>query len=222
MATAKARYTGDGSKIRLENFSKKLKGTLRSYYPRGNVETNTADENFVSEDPAGDFIGALLVEARWASEELEWQRLDSTKAELRAVQSDLFQLLEDAHDKLRNLPADFERLLSMEADPLGCADKIGELMEYVEAVAPAIDKLPPRERPAIKQHKVAVEMTVRVMRVLQDYGIKVSASGDTTFGYTSEAIQILKALGDEISLVRDPITWRDILIEAKKSVPDFK
>lgn len=48
------------------------------------------------------------------------------------------------------------------------------------------------------------------------------ATGDTNFEYTPETIQILKTIGDEFGLVLEPLTWRDTIIEAKKSAPDIK
>ncbi|QBQ53827.1 hypothetical protein [Nitrosococcus wardiae] len=219
MPTAKPRYAGDDSKLQPESFSEELRHTLRSYSPHSEVETDATGAH-----PADIFVEELLYEARWASEELSAQRSDLTKGELHAERSDLLKALTSTHHKLCNLSRDFDCLLGVNADPLGCADKIHELIGYVEGAATAIDTQPPMERSPVKQHKVAVEMTIRVMRVLQDHGIEVSATADKRFKntYISEPVRILKALGDEIRLVRDIYTWRDILIKAKESVSDFK
>jgi hypothetical protein len=69
---------------------------------------------------------------------------------------------------------------------------------------------------------VAVELAIRVLRVLKEYGIKPAATGDAYWGYTSDAVEILKLIGDDIKLVRDELTWRDIIIKAKTSAPDLQ
>jgi hypothetical protein len=172
--------------------------------------------------PADDFVSHVLAEAQWAIAELHWQTLDITKPEIRAEQQDLLRLLNLAHDKLRNLSPDFDRLLGVYADPLGCADKIQSLILHVEHGGQRIEYLPGRKKPAEKQHYVAVEMAIRVLPVLKQNGISTAATCDVNFGYTSDAVRVLKAIGEDIGIFLSEVTWRDIIMEAKKDVADLQ
>lgn len=217
MPTAKARYLGGSPRKLIGDFSDLLKRKLRQYCPAQQADT---DEFWGH--PADEFVGHILLEARWAKEELHWHALESTKAELRAERVNLLKSLVGACQRLRTLSPDFARLLVIDADPLGCADRLDELIRHIEDTKSDIDFLPRSERKAEKNHAVAVEMAIRVLRVLQGYGIKPAATGDTTFGYTSDAVRILKLLGDDMKLVLSESTWRDIIIEAKAAAPDLR
>jgi hypothetical protein len=212
MPTAKARYTGDGTRSKTKDFSDALKVKLRGYYPNQQAETDPTWGH-----PADVFVEHVLAAALSAVSELHWHQFTSTKQEIRAEQADLLKGLNDLHHKLQNLSPDFDRLLGIDADPLGCADKIGELIAHVAGV----DQLPSASKPTEKQHLVMVEMAIRVLRVLKDYGIASAATGDAYFGYRSDAVEILKAIGDDVGMVRAALTWRDTIIEAKQSAPDL-
>jgi hypothetical protein len=216
MPTAKALYKGDGAWKMVKDFSDTLKTKLRGYYPNQEADTDP-----VWGHPADDFVSRVLAEAQWAISELHWHQFVSTKQEIRAEQADLLKSLHDLHHKLRSLSPDFERLMAIDADPLGCADDIKELIRHVECVAPLIDKVPSAKKQDEKQHRVMVEMSIRVLRVLKDFGIEPAVTGDNYFGYTSDAVKILKVIGDDIGLVKAPLTWRDTISEAKQAAPDL-
>jgi hypothetical protein len=48
------------------------------------------------------------------------------------------------------------------------------------------------------------------------------SSSEDTSRYVSHAVEILKAIGDDIALPRSPETWRDAVIEAKRKEPDLQ
>lgn len=217
MSTAKARYKGDGGEAKTKEFSSKLKLILRGYFPSGQV-----DALDIWGHPADHFVSQVLAEAQWALAELHWQKLDITKPEIRAEQHDLLRLLNSAHDKLRSLSPDFERLLDVNADPLGCADQIQKLVSHVEHVGQRIESLSLRMKPAEKQHRVAVELAIRVLPVLEQHEISTAATCDLTFDYISPAVCILKAISDDIGICFEEVTWRDIIMEAKKDAADFQ
>jgi hypothetical protein len=233
MATAKARYTGDGTWTRIKDFSETLKVKLRGYYPNQLAESDPTWGH-----PADDFVSQVLAEARWAISELHLHQFVITKSEVRAEQSNLFKELSDVHRKLQNLSPDFDRLLGVDADSLGCADAIKELIRHVEAAGQLIDKLPTAKRQAEAEHRVMVEMALRVLRVLKGFGIAPAATAgsylrmvdiaesndisDDTSQYVSHAVEILKAIGDDIDLPRSPETWRDAVIEVKRNEPDLQ
>ena len=216
MPTTRAPYSGGRSDKTIEDFSDDLKNKIRDYYPENDVEP---DQRWGH--PADVFVQAVLAEARFAIDELHWQKFDITKQELRAEQSDLLKVLTDANWKLRSLSPDFNRLLGVYADPLGCADRIIEMIRHVEGVLPLIKEMSIKPKPVDKQHHVAVEMAIRVLSVLKNYGIAPAATGDNYFGYTSDAVEILQAIGNDIGLSREALTWRDIIIEAKEATPDL-
>ncbi len=217
MSTAKARYTGDGAWTLTKDFSDTLKTTLRGYFPNQQAETEPTFGH-----PADAFVSHVLAEARWAVSGPHWQKFNSTKQEIRAEQSDLLKGLHALHHKLRNLSPDFDRLLDIDADPLGFADKVKELIGHVESAGGNIEGLPTKKKTAQQQHEVAVEMAVRVLRALKGYGIAPAATGDPNFGYTSDAVQILKLIGDDIGLVLADVTWRDKIIAVKKIAPGLR
>jgi hypothetical protein len=211
MPTAKPRYTGDGSGAKPPDFSEGLRAEIRKSYPDKNVQQQPPFAH-----PADEFVNVILAEASWAMDELYWDRFTSTKQELRAVQADLLSVLKAARDKLLNLAPDFDRLLETDADPLGCADKLTKLIARIDGAGSAIDNLPTRRKLRVRQHGIAVEMTIRILRVLRGYGIKPSATANRDLDRQSDAVRILKAIGDDMGLTLSASTWRDMIIEAKR------
>jgi len=211
MTTAKARYVGGGDEEPIPDFSEKLKNSLRAFYPNPQAEVDP-----VWGHPAVAFVEALLGAAWEAKSALYWQRLEITKAELVAENADLLKVLQACAYKLQNLSPDHARILAVNADPRGCADTISLMIQAVAAATPAIEQLKKARKPIEKQYGVAVELSFLVLRVLQQYGIRSGANGDCYFEYASDAVKILKLIGDDLGLVRDNLTWRDLIIEAKR------
>ena len=217
---------------------------LRSYYREKQIETDEEREYhsaWHSEPGQAEdcFVSCVLAAARWAIAELHWRQIAITKPEIRAEHADLLKGLNDLHHKLRNLSPDFDRLLGSNADPLGCADSIKELINHAEGAGQRIDKLPGTERPVEAEHRVMLEMAIRVLPVLKDSNIPAAATAgsylrmldignnngsriEDTARYLSDAVEILKAIGDDIGLVRSPETWRDTIIEAKGKTPNLQ
>lgn len=217
MTTAKAKYKGDGSGMLIPDFSDSLKAKLRAFYPK-----QDADGDPEWGDSADSFVAHILSEAWQAKSELHWQNFESRKQEIRAEHADLSRALQDCEHKLRNLSPDFDRLLGFNADPLACADQIKAFIEHVVKAGEAIKHLSKRKRPYEKQHAVAVEMALCVLRALREYGIQPAATGDAYYGYKSDAVVILKLIGDDIGIRRDELTWRDTIIKAKQIASDLQ
>jgi hypothetical protein len=194
-----------------------LREQLKTFYQGKN-----ADSDEVWTDPANTFVEEVLNEAWWAKSALHAQEYEITKAEVRAEHADLLKSLRAAEHKLRNLSPDLDRLLSVDADPLGCADQIALMAQYVTTASAGVARLRKARKPIDKQHDVAVELAIRVLRVLQAYGIRAAATGDAYFEYTSKAVTILKLIGDDLKLGRDRLTWRDTIIKAKQHAPDLQ
>jgi hypothetical protein len=217
MSTAKAKYVGDGSGKRIPDFSEHLRQKLRDFYPGQNEEPDP-----VWGHPADAFVEAILGEAWQAKSTLHAQEFVITKAEVRVEHADMLKSLLATEQKLRNLSPDLDRLLGVDADPLGCADQIALMVKQFAAVSEVVEQMSKARKPIDKQHAIAVELAVRVLRVLKEYEIPAAATADSIFGYKSNAVRILKLIGDDLRLVRDELTWRDTIIKAKQQAPDLQ
>jgi hypothetical protein len=159
------------------------------------------------------FVEQILAEARWAKSERHAQRSEITRTELRAERDDLLKLLVDVERKLRTLSPDVDRLLGADADPLGVADAIKVLLTRVDRAASDPDPRTPASPE--KARAVMLELTIRILRVLRRFAVRSSGSGSAYFEeYTPDATRIIKAIGDDMGLVRALLTWRDVVIKA--------
>ncbi len=205
MASPKAKYSGEHDALRARpfgDFSDSLRQTLRAFSP--------------SPEAADRFVEAVLVEARWALGEMYWQTQEINRQEMRAEAADLGKVLADAEEKLRSLSSDFDRLLGVDADPLGTADNIAALRRQVEQGGAQIKKLPRSQTLLDRQHDVAVGMAVRVGSALLHFGVDVTGSGGAYFNDLSPAARVFKAIGDDIGLRYADTTWRDTASKAAR------
>lgn len=224
MPTAKPRYDSGGdwknrqyTEAEWEELKERLRKKLRDFYPDKNAE---ADPTFGH--PADSWVNCLLAEADSAVSLMLWLRLRLTNEELRAERKDLLSTLNKADKCLSNLSHDLDIMLGVDADVLGCRDKIRELVPRIEAAEAAISRLPRARKLSDAQHQAAVEMAIRVLRILKSYGISPAATADADLGYFSDAVRILKIIGDELGLALAESTWKDAIIKAKQSVPDLR
>ncbi len=211
-----------------------LRNKLRNFYP-----DKEAEEDPVWGHPADQFVAEILAEVGWAVSMLFHIQSDSKKGEVRVECADLLKSLKSlkrdrskfksAEHKLKNISLDLDRLLPVESDPVGCADRlendpelVEEMIAHIEATIPLIERLPKSPRPDQKQHWVAVEMAVRVLRVLKHYDLDPAEYASADYeGCESDVVKILCAIGVDIGLRFAPTTWRDIIGEAKLNAPDL-
>jgi len=99
---------------------------------------------------------------------------------------------------------------------------IRTMAQHVDAAAEVVAKVSKSKKLQDRQSAVIVESTIRILRVLKQYQIPAAATGDSYFPYTSNAVRILKLIGDDLGLIRSKLTWRDIISEAKEQAPDLK
>ena len=240
MPTAKAKYSGngtvrigDGSGKMARPFSNQLKTTLRSYYPQKNAATCPYFGH-----PADTFVEHVLSAASNAAADMMWQESNVTKQELRAEQADVLKSLKATQDKLRKLSPPFSWLLEDGAVPLDVADSLDTIISQIEDTALVIGSLPIKRGSDEERHDIALEMAYRVLHILKANDIEISATcgsynklsditapdydGTDVSQYISDAINILKAIGDDIGLDLANTTWRDIIIEAKKTCLDLQ
>lgn len=221
MPTAKPRYDGGGNwkyhqytEAEWEALKKRISEKLRPFYPGKNAQS---DPTFGH--PADVWADCLLNEAKGAVSRMLWLRRRLTNEELRAERDDVLAILEKSAECLGKLSHDLDIILGVDADIRGCRDKIMELIPRFEAAKDGIAKLPRARKPRDAQHAAAVEMAIRVLRLLSSQGIAPAATADTDLGYTSDAVKILKIIGDEIELKLAERTWKKIIIKAKPSMP---
>lgn len=221
MPTAKPRYDGGGDwkhrhfdQDEWEAISERIRKKLRCFYPDKNAK---ADPPFGH--PADEWANYLLDESKGTVSLELWLRRRLTNAELRAERKDLLNTLNKADKSLSNLSLDLKKMLGVDADIRGCRDKIEEFMQRLEDAGATIDRLPKARKLRDVQHSAAVEMAVRVLRILKQYGVSTAATAAAGQGRASDAVQILKILGDAIGLPLSEVTWKGIIIEAKPSIP---
>jgi hypothetical protein len=185
---------------------------LRKYYP--DKSTIDVDDSPFGH-PADAWANSLLSEAKEAVSTILWHGIRLTNEELRNERTDILKTLEAAENKLDTLSLDLDILLGFDADVLGCRDKIKALIPYFQNAEARIAELPKAKRISEAQNAASLEMAMRVLRVLSDRRIKITATHDIDLGYTSDAVEILKILGDAIGLVLARSTWKTVVIKTK-------
>lgn len=240
MPTSKPPYCGDGSSKIVPDFPdpeklEALRKKLRGYFPG---EEEEPDDVFQS--PADTFVGALLEEAKRALDELYSASYRVRKQKVRRELCSIITRLEKAAQGLRNLSPDADCFLGVEADPRAWADTIEEASRFFKLAASRVGEGAPVLRPKQVQHKIAVELAIRILRILREHGIKASASYNPDVEHTSDAVNILASIGAELvvqppygldeqppnkptplKLARHKSMWRDIILLAKEQAPDL-
>lgn len=187
--------------------------------------------------PADEFASRLCVEAREASSYLFAQEQDITKGQIRAECNDLLKSLKTvnnklklASEKLRKISPGLDRQLSIESDPIGCAELMDNCSKtltifigHLHDAVPKIELLQKSENTSTKDRLISIELAINVLRILKEYGIPASEyASSVDQSYKSQAVTILKTIGDRIGLARATTSWRDIIGEAKKQDPDLE
>ena len=221
MTTPKPRYDSDGSwknrqydEAGWEKVKERLRRDLRPFHPDKNAQATPPFGH-----PADTWANILLAESEDVLSLEQWLFRRLTKAELRAEQADILKTLKKAERCLGRLSYDLDIMLGVDADIRGCCDKIRELTPRLEAAEATINQLPRAKKLRDIQHDAAVEMAVRVLRILKNDGISIAATANKDSPRASNAVRILKIIGDAIGLPLSEVTWKDIIIEAKPSIP---
>ena len=229
MPSAKPPYDKDESwkfrqfsETQWEALEKRLQVNLRPLYPG---KATTADPYFVH--PADAWSNNLLAMAANAiSMTLSHERRRSNE-ELRAEQADLLKSLKTTANKLakhderrvtENVSPDLSQLFGPGADVLGTYDAIQNLIGHVEESLIKIGRMPTAPKINDARSAAALEMAIQCLRLFKDVGGKVSATANKAYGSTSDAVKLLKTLGDEFGLCFDEATWRKTVSKAKKQL----
>ena len=151
-----------------------------------------------------------------------WLLRRRTNEELRVERDDLLQTLNKAVICLSTVSRDLDILFGVDADVLGTRDMIKVLIPHIEDSKTKIANLPKAKTPKDANHSAAVEMAIRALRVLKAEGGTTAATANKGDGYISDAVKILKIIGDELNLCLDETTWKKVIIKAKKSACDLR
>lgn len=224
MPSAKPAYDKDGRwKYRTfspgdwEALTKRLQAKLKPYYPK-----KDAVEIPEIGHPADSWASYLLTNAHHAVSFMLWTRRRLTKEQLLAEQADLSKTLHRAVKNLEEVSHDLVIHFGIDADVLGTRDKINDLLRHVLASHERVSKLPPAKKDREARHAAAQEMAVRCLRIFKDHGGEISATVDKDLDYVSDAVKVLKIIGDELGLVLDETTWRRTVAKAKADHKDLK
>lgn len=149
--------------------------------------------------------------------------------------------------RLTSLSPDYDRLFDVGADPLEFSDSIRDLACHIQEVQSGealnqaktraldilealsfvlsdigskIEQLTPKPKVIEKQHDIAIETAIRILRALEEFGIEPKATYHEGYEDASLPVMILKAIDDDIGLNRSEFTWRDIILKAKREMSE--
>lgn len=205
MTRAKARFSGEKRPEKATPITDRLLRHLRELWPHdGEVSEVWGHPNEMLEQ-------SLVEVAQWAAaarrDALEAVNKEDARAELAKVKSQL----EATAWMLRNLSPDVDVLLGASAAPLDCADALVRLLAHVEAADVQIEGGFHGTSWAERERRIALEVCWRVADALEHYGHPVSATAVSEYERRSLAVEVLCAVGGAASLIRSPVTWRDLL-----------
>ncbi len=224
MPRAKAAYDENGLwKIRQfdhdqwERLTGRLRKRLRPFYPdKGAVPVPPFGH------PADEWANVILAEASAAVEMTRWLMLRRTNEELRVEFDDLMSRLSSAADALSNMSLDVQNLLPVDVEPLTVRDAIQEMLPKFQAARARVANLRRAPKIAEVMQAAALEMSIRVLRIAKDYGLSIAATAHTELGYISDAVQILKIVGDELGVCLDEKSWKRQIARARDHAPDLR
>jgi hypothetical protein len=220
MPTAKAQYDRFGEiKSQKYNFShaewddlhKRVRRELRPLYPHNDV-----DDDPTFGHPADEWASHLLEVAHTEVSTWRWLEERLTNEELRAEQADILRSLKKAHASLSEMSRDMHNLLGPEVDVLECRDMIGRLIPDIEQSREKIDRMPRAKGRRKAKGKAALEMTVQVVRLLENDGTRVAATANKDLALTSPHVKMLQVLGNALGLELDVTTWKGLISKARK------
>ena len=186
---------------------------LRVFYPNQSAPVDPTWGH-----PADDWSRTMIQVAHETVSGVRGQNRRRTNEELRAEQDDLLKSLSAAADKLGKVTDDLSKLFAPGADVLGTRDMLLKLIAAIEPATDARNRLPEALKPKEVNGLAALEMAIECLRRLSLAGGKVSATANPAHGNSSDAVKMLKILGDEFGLCFAVTTWRTTVSKAKKQL----
>jgi hypothetical protein len=216
-ASRKSRYVLQRDRAALRDFDwtasqfaatrDSLRRKIAGFYPGNTV---LGDEP--PDESANRWAGDLVDEALQVAGRVFWSDLSTPREELRIECISLLKFLKGAFHKLRDLSPELRGKLKAKAEIQDCCDSLEKLIPPVSAADNAIGKLPMAPKVHVVRSKAAVEIAITVLPYVKGMGISTAATE------TSVAVKILRTIGESIKLRLEPLTWKRIIIEAKKAL----
>lgn len=157
MTTPRARYVVEAPEVIVPDFPQSLRRELRKRFERfftaDQIGAHRAFVNGLGADdwrvahPADAIVFELLGVAYPLKVELyRHKNFALTKGEVLAEHADFLKSLRTMQKKLRSLSPELDRLLGYDADPLGIADLMGDLISRVEFATATVKRHPDLQR----------------------------------------------------------------------------
>ena len=171
-------------------------------------------------DQADDWASHLLHTAYEAIDSELWYRQRLTNEQLR-VEIKFFLSILEKKGKC-HIPLSHDLIPLIGDCDLDYYNIDHTFIPHLQNALSKIGKLPRATKEQDARYEAAVEMTIRVLHILKDWGIPLAATADPDSGYYSDAVKILKIIGDQLTFELKGTTWKDYIIEAKKRTPGLR
>ena len=218
MPSGKARFTGVTDEP-IEDFSQEFEMDFESFF-KDKIALGDPVDKGGRPHPRHELVKVILAEVGAVLSLYSDQHESLTKEDICAEVNNLHKRLFTISTDLRRVSPDVDRLL--DADPLDCVDSIDIMVASLERAQLELYDLIAKLRTREIDHKIAVELAIRVLRVAKDYGFSVSATADLVHDSSSNAVKLLKLIGNQVQIVMSEVTWRYIIIKARQQVPDLQ
>ena len=230
MAKVKALFSGS-DQLQVAKFSDNLISVLKEIYSN-RVEATLSPNKVEGEvedldrlEMLDKFVDAILCEAEWLLSELAYIKVEATVGEAKKELAKVKQSLDKAIDELTSLSPNIDRLFSTEEAPELLVDEMiryrDAFLDRRENITGLIDK---RSRGS-KTKDAMDEMTIRVIRVLSEFGVEPAATANRELRqaaaakgkdrYESIAVSVLTAISTDLQIPGSAEGWRNRLSRLK-------
>ena len=166
--------------------------------------------------PASDIVSQLLAAAYPLKVSLDRRKnYARTRGEILAEHADFLKSLRTTQRKLRTLSPDLDRLLGIDADTLGIADLMDDLIGSVERATALVKHHPDYQRARVFNSKVAKELAQAALEIFDANNLTIAARVGSAGG-ASLLISTLKCIGDAMNLYLADKTWKNTVAAVRK------
>lgn len=228
MTTPRARYVVEASEVIVPDFPQSLRRELRKRFERfftaDQIGAHRAFVNGLGADdwrvahPADAIVFELLGVAYPLKVKLyRHKNFALTKGEVLAEHADFLKSLRTMQKKLRSLSPELDRLLGYDADPLGIADLMGDLISRVEFATATAKRHPDLQRDRVFNHEIACEFALAALETLASNDIPPQTSEGKVVIDAKLLIATLKSIGGAMKLELAENTWKNTIASARQT-----
>lgn len=224
MTRPKARYVGDGAGVLVPGLPESLKAEVRRLLPQKYSAEEVGEQRDFSQGsrpdwrqahPSDGVVAALMSVAYDAKASLDQSRRTAiSKEELAAEFADLKRDLEHVAGKLTSISLPLLRLLPNEADFLGVADQIDQLVLHLRQANGRVANANDKKKASEVASRAAKHLARDVLDIFEADGLPLGNSVSAS-GTPSLLIRVLAVLGPPAGLERPPHTWKRDVMAAK-------